>query len=120
MFSPFEMLLLSVTHTDRCSEDKIINSCNLQCGMSIMLYYLASKLMMKFGEPKEDDYQLVEKCLGKLHDLCFLACLDFKPKMYSLLNHGLELRWRFGGIGDSLKDDVENMHQISARIESRV
>ena len=27
---------------------------------------------------------------------------------------------RFGGIGDTLEDDVEHMHQMAARIESRV
>jgi hypothetical protein len=46
--------------------------------------------------------------------------LNFTPKMHCLLNHGLEHMRRFGGIGDTLEDDVEHMHQISARIESRV
>ena len=112
--------LLSVTHAGRCSDDMIINACNLHCDICKMLDYLASKLRLKCGEPTEDDYQVVDKCLGKIHELWVLAHLNFTPKMHSLLCHGLEHMQRFGGIGDTLEDDVEHLHQMSARIESRV
>jgi hypothetical protein len=75
---------------------------------------------MNWGEPQEDDYEVVQKCLSKIHELWTLAQLNFTPKMHSLLNHGVEHMRRFGGIGDTLEDDVEHLHQMAARIESRV
>jgi len=120
IFSRFENYLLSITHADRCSDDKIINSCRLHGDICSMLDFLASKLRLKSGEPGEKDYEAVHKCLAKLHELWALARLNFTPKMHCLLNHGVEHMQRFGGIGDTLEDDVEHMHQMAARIESRV
>ena len=120
IFSRFQTQLLSVTHSGRCSDDMIVNACNLHCDICSMLDYLASKLRMKCGEPTKDDCQVVEKCLAKIHELWVLARLNFTPKMDSMLNHGLEHMRRFGGIGDTIEDDVEHLHQMSARIESRV
>jgi hypothetical protein len=39
--------------------------------------------------------------------------------MHSLLNHGPEHMRRFEGIEDLLEDNIEHMHQTSARIEVR-
>jgi hypothetical protein len=74
--------------------------------------YLASKLRMKYGEPKEDDYQLVRKCLEKVHELWSLAGLNFMLKMHSLLSCGFEHMMHFGGIGDTLQDDVEHASTV--------
>jgi len=120
IFSRFQTQLLSVTHAGRCTDEMIVNACNLHCDICSMLDYLASKFRMKCGEPTENDYQVVEECLAKIHELWVLAGLNFTPKMHSMLNHGPEQMRRFGGIGDTLEDDVEHLHQMSARIESRV
>ncbi len=84
-----------------------------------MLDFLASELRLKNGEPREEDYQVLEQYLAKLHEHWGLAKLIFTPKMHYLLNHGLEYMWHFEGISDMLEDDIEHMHQMSNRIEAR-
>jgi hypothetical protein len=58
--------------------------------------------------------------LKNLFKLWNAANLSFTPKVHSLLVHALEQVQLFQGIGDTLEDDIKHMHQISARIESRV
>ncbi len=38
----------------------------------------------------------------------------------TLLNHSIQQMKAFQGIGDTMEDDVEMMHQVAVRIESRV
>jgi hypothetical protein len=64
---------------------------------------------MKNGELQEEDYVVAEKHLRNLHYLWTKAKLSAVPQMR-----------HFHGIGDTLEDDVERIHQISAQIESRV
>jgi hypothetical protein len=40
--------------------------------------------------------------------------------MHTLLNHSIQQMKAFQGIGDTIEDDVEMMHQAAARIESHV
>ena len=40
--------------------------------------------------------------------------------IHGLLMHAVPQMRRLNGIGDTLEDDVERIHQISAKIESRV
>jgi hypothetical protein len=49
-----------------------------------------------------------------------MANMSFTPKIHCLLAHAIHQMRCFEGIGDTLEDDVEHMHQISARIEARV
>jgi len=119
IFLQLETELLSVTHEDRCSKEKIIDACHLHCDICVMLDLAASKLRLKNGEPCQQDYQALEKCIEKLHELWALAQLNYTPKMHSILNHGLEHMRRYNGIGDTREDDVKRMHQMSARIEAR-
>jgi len=119
IFLQLETELLSVTHEDRCSDDKkIINACHLHRDIYVMLDLAASKFRLKNGEPSEQDYQALEKCIVKLRELWGLAQLSFTPKMHSMLNHGLEHMRCYGGTGNTLEDDVEHLHQMSARIEA--
>jgi hypothetical protein len=78
------------------------------------------KVEVEKGEPGEEDYQVLEKCLEKLHELWGLAQLNFTPKMHSLVKHGPEHMHHFESIGDMLEDDIEHMHQMSARVEARI
>ena len=63
---------------------------------------------------------VTEKYLANLHYLWMQANLNVIPKVHGLLNHAVTQMRHFQGIGDTLEDDVERIHQISARIESRV
>jgi hypothetical protein len=87
IFSHFETQLLSITHADRCSDEKIINACNLHHDICTMLDYLASKLRLKCGKPTKDDYEVVQKCLCKIHELWVLVRLNFTPKMHCVSIH---------------------------------
>jgi hypothetical protein len=81
---------------------------------------LTSILQMRNGEPNQTHYEAAEKHLKNLFKLWSAVNLSFTPKVHSLLVHALEQVQLFQGIGDTLEDDIEHMHQISARIESRV
>jgi hypothetical protein len=48
------------------------------------------------------------------------AGLSYTPKVPSVLVHALEQIRECQGIGDILKNDVEQIHQISAKIEVRL
>ncbi len=101
----FSSLKLScfLLHEDRCSDEKIINACHLHRDICVMLDLAASKFRLKNGEPSEQDYQALEQCIVKLHELWGLAQLSFTPKMHSVLHHGLEHMRLYDGIGDTLE-----------------
>jgi hypothetical protein len=120
LFEKIQIYLLSTSNPDRCTDQDIIKTCCLYRDMSITLDTLASKLRLKHGEPQECDYQIAEKALANLEYLWKMANLSFTPKIHCLLVHAIHQMRSFDGIGDTLEDDVEHMHQISARIEARV
>jgi hypothetical protein len=49
-----------------------------------------------------------------------MAKMSFTPKLHCLLVHAIHQMRLFEGIGETLEDDVEHMHQISAWIEAWV
>jgi ferritin-like protein len=77
-------------------------------------------LRMKNGEMKECYHAAGELHLKNLYNLWNTGDLNFMPKAHSLLAHALEQAKAFQGVGDTLEDDIEHMHQISARIESYI
>jgi hypothetical protein len=68
----------------------------------------------------EKNHQDLENAIIALVDLWKAANLSHMPKLHSLLTHALSQMIFFGDIGDNLEDDVEKMHQIAGRSESRV
>jgi hypothetical protein len=120
IFEHFKVCLLSVSHPGRCSEDIIVNTCDLHRDICVTLDALTSKIRMKNGEPQEEDYVAAEKHLRNLHYLWTQAKLSFTPKIHGLLSHAVPQMRHFHGIGDTLEDDFERIHQISAQIESWV
>ena len=120
IFEKFKTVLLSVSHPGRCSDDSIVCACDLYRDICVTLDSLCSKLRMKHGETQEEDYMAAEKYLENLHYLWMQANLTVTPKVHGLLNHAVYQMRHFKGIGDTLEDDVERIHQISAKIEARV
>jgi hypothetical protein len=96
-----------------------VHACDLNRNICVTLDLLMSKLRMKNGELQESDYVMVEKNLTNLHYLWTQANLRFAPKIHGLLSHAVKQMRHFQGIGDTLEDDVEQIHQLSAKIESR-
>jgi len=61
---------------------------------------------MKFQEPRDEDYDILQKALQNLD--------------YLWKNHAMEQMRECQGIGDMLEDDVEHIHQLAAKIEARI
>jgi hypothetical protein len=119
IFSTFQSYLLSVEHPDRCSDEDIIKHCSVHSNICITLDTISSKIRLKYQEPDEEDYNILQKALENLDYLWKNAGLSYTPKVHSLLAHALEQMRECEGIGDMLEDDVEHIHQIAARIEAR-
>ena len=119
LFPIFQAYLVAVDHPDRCSDDVIIKTCRVHCDICVTLDIIASKIRLKHQEPEEHDYDILTKALGNLDYLWKVAGLSYTPKIHSVLVHALEQMRKSKGIGDMLEDDVEHIHQIAARIESR-
>jgi hypothetical protein len=69
---------------------------------------------MKHGEPHESDSVKVEQHLKNLHYLWKQAQRSFT------ISHVVQQIRQFQRIDHTLDDDVEQIHQISAKIEARV
>jgi hypothetical protein len=73
---------------------------------------------MKFQDPGEEKYDILQKALHNLHYRWNNAGLSYTPKMHSVLVHALEQMRECQGMGDMLEDDVEQTHQLAAKIEA--
>jgi len=120
LFGQIQTYLLSTSNPDRCSNEDIIKTCSLYRDICVTLDSLASKFQMKHAEPIEEDYNIAEKALSILEYMWKMAKLSFTPKIHCLLVQAIHQMRLFEGIGDTLEDDMEHMHRISARIEARV
>jgi hypothetical protein len=119
IFAQLQDKLLAVTHADRCSLEVIIHTCNVHCDICLTLALISSKIWMKFQEPEPEDYHTLERALTNLDYLWKAANMSYTPKIHSILVHALDQMQRCQGIGDMLKDDVEHVHQMAAKIETR-
>jgi len=120
IYECFKACLLSLSHLSMCNDNIIEQACDLHRDICVTLDSLTSKFRMKNGEPQESDYAMAETNLTNLHYLWTQAKLSFTPKIHGLLSHAVKEMRHFQGIGDTLEDDVEQIHQISAKIESRI
>jgi hypothetical protein len=75
---------------------------------------------MKFQEPRDEDYDILQKALQNLDYLWKNTGLSYTPKLHSELVHAMEQMRECQGIGDMLEDDVEHIHQLAAKIEARI
>jgi len=110
--------LLSIPGENRCSDKKIENACYIHRDICSTLDALTAIIRLKNDIPQELDYNEAEKHLGNLFKLWDEACLNFTPKGHSLLTHAVDQMILLGGIRDTLEDDIEHMHEISARLEA--
>jgi len=119
IFPQLQDKLLAVTHADRCSSEVIIHTCNVHRDICLTLDLISSKIRMKFQEPEDEDYRILERALSNLDYLWKAANMSYTPKIHSILVHVLDQMRKCQGIGDMLEDDVEHVHQMAAKIESR-
>ena len=120
IYECFKACLLSLSHLSMCNDNIIEQACDLHRDICVTLDSLTSKFRMKNGEPQESDYATAKKNLTNLPYLWTQAKLSFTPKIHGLLSRAVKQMRRFQGIGDTLEDDVERIHQISAKNESRI
>jgi hypothetical protein len=111
--------ILSYNHDERCADDEAFQTCQLYSDIHGVLDVITSKIRLKFGDPCEEDFIILETALNKLRELWDAADLAQTPKVHSLLEHAVKQMSCFGGIGDILEDDIERYHQIACRFEHR-
>ncbi len=109
LFEQIETLLLSVSHDDRCSDAQVKHVCNVHRDIFVTLDTISSKIRMKHGEPKEDDFEIFNPSLLNLDYLWAQAGMSYTPKIHGVLSHAA------GGIGDLLEDELKHLHQMSKK-----
>jgi hypothetical protein len=119
LFFNNKTLLFSTSHPDRCSDNTIIDHCNILQDILVTLDLICSKLRIKHGELKPQDILLLRRARESLNYLWSEAGMSFTPKIHGVLAHAAEQAERLGGIGDLLEDDLEQLHQISKKITDR-
>lgn len=119
IFAAFQNYLVTVEHPDRCSADEIARHCSVFSDICTTIDTISSKIRMRYLEPEDKDYGILQKALQNLDFLWKSAGLSYTPKLHGVLVHALEQMKRCEGIGDILEDDVEHIHQIAAKIETR-
>lgn len=120
VFQDIQEQLVQANKAERCDDEKIIFECRLHRDICLTLDTICSKLRMKHGEPRPQDYIILQQAMGNLHYLWSKANLNYTPKIHTYLKHAIDQMRRFNGIGDMLEDDVEHIHQKAAKIESRI
>lgn len=119
IFPEIEVMLLSAEHPLRCSDDIIIQRCNLYRDALITLDIISSKVRIKQGALKDEDLHILRRSIDSLNYLWSSAGLSFTPKIHGMLAHVVDQVESLNGIGDMLEDDLEHLHQVSKRIMDR-
>jgi len=119
LFRDIKSLLLSISHPNRCSDDTIIQRCNIFQDILVTMDLICSKIRIKRGELKGSDVAEVKRAKESLDYLWSSAGLSFTPKIHGVLAHAVEQVERLNGIGDLLEDDLEHLHQMSKKIADR-
>jgi len=120
IFAAFQNYLKNVEHPDRCSDDEITKHCTVHTNICSTLDTISSKIRMKYQEPQDEDYDILQKALQNLDYLWKSAGLSYTPKIHSVLVHAMEQMRACEGVGDMLEDDVEHNHQLAAKIEAQI
>jgi hypothetical protein len=120
LFPAIERILLTANHPDVCDHFTIETTCELYRDLFVTLDTISSKLRIKHGEVTEEDVTILEEAMVNLDYLWGKTDLSFTPKIHSAIAHAVEQVKRLEGIGDVLEDDLEHLHQTSAKITSCV
>ena len=107
-------------HEMKCSDEEIRSTCRLFMSIFSSLDIISSKLWMKHGEPKEEDYTMAETAVDNLEYLWGAAGLSKTTKFHGGIDHAVKLMRRLQGYGDMLEDDVELAHQTGSRFDARI
>jgi hypothetical protein len=83
-------LLLTFSHPDRCSDNDIVKACEVHRDIAATLDLSSSKLQLKYKEPKEEDYLILDRALLNLDYLWKVASLSYTPKVHSILAHAVQ------------------------------
>lgn len=93
--------------------------CKLYRSVCSTLDCISFKLRIKYGAATNQDYQEAQKAVNDLEYHWVCAGISKTQKFHGLVKHAANQMIRIGGIGDMLENDVEHVHQISSRLESR-
>ncbi len=119
LFHDIKCLLLLISHSNICSDEIIIQRCDIFQDILVTLDLICSKIRIRRGELKENDVSELKSAQLSLDYLWSAAGLSFTPKIHGVLSHAVEQVERLKGIGDLLEDDLEHLHQMSKKITDR-
>jgi len=120
LFPTIENILLATEHPDVCDALTIKNTCKMYCDIFVTLDTISSKLRIKHGEVTADDVKILEDAMVNLDYLWGKTDLSVTPKIHSAIAHAVSQVKELEGIGDILEDDLEHLHQTSAKITACV
>ena len=86
--SEIQVMLLSVDHPQRCSDESIIDRCNIYCKILVTLDLISSKIRIKQGHLKDEDVRVLRRSIDNLNYLWSQAGLSFTRKIHGMLAHG--------------------------------
>ena len=115
VFTEIEAYLASLHHPRRCSNDEIHSTCKTYQDLLVLLNGLFLMLHLPNGNPTADDYNNANFFIQQSSKLWDILSLLITPKFHSLLDHALKQMQDLNGFGDMLEDDVECLHQLTAR-----
>jgi hypothetical protein len=101
-----ETYLFSSSNPGRCSDNTFIKTCSLYQDLLVTLDNLCSKLYMKHGEPKKEDYKVGERSLENYEYLWRLENLSNIPKIHGLPFHAINWMQYFEGIRGAIENDI--------------
>ncbi len=115
LFRDMISLLLSISHPDRCSDETIIQHCNIFQDILVTMDLMCSKIWIKGGDVKESDVAELKRAQQSLDYLWSPAGPSFTPKIHGVLSHVVkQVEW-LQGIGDLLEVDLEYLHHMSKK-----
>jgi hypothetical protein len=87
LFHDIKPLLLSIDHLNRCSDETIIQHCNIFQDILVTVDLICSKVRIKRGELKESDVSDLKRAQQSLDYLWSSAGMSFTPKIHGVLSH---------------------------------
>jgi hypothetical protein len=90
LFYDNECLPLLISHPNRCSDEIIIQRCDIFQDILVTMALICSNIQIRRGEPKENDILELKRAQLSLDYLWSAAGLKFSPKIHGVLSHAVE------------------------------
>jgi hypothetical protein len=96
LFANIMLLLLSVSHPDRCKDDVITCNCELFQDICVTLDKMRSKMRINNGLPTQEDFMILQCALYNLNYAWTQAGISYTPRFmgcYAIHSTNAETKW---------------------------